>query len=139
MRPICLRLAAVAMALGPAALPSQAAPKDTLRSTADGVFSADQATAGASVYVMSCKSCHTPDVLTATLRTVWLGKPLSEYFAFVTESMPQGAEGTLSPDEYARVVAYLLKASGMTAGANALPPDVAELRKIRIDTLARRP
>jgi hypothetical protein len=48
--------------------------------------------------------------------------------------MPKNEPGSLSPEEYADVLAYLLKLNLMPAGPAELPPDSSALRTIRIDT-----
>jgi hypothetical protein len=48
--------------------------------------------------------------------------------------MPKTEPGSLSKEEYASIVAYLLKLNGMPAGKQPLPADTAALGKIRIDS-----
>ena len=89
---------------------------------------------------MQCKSCHTPASHTgATFAQWWDRKPLSELFLFITTKMPKNEPGSLQPDEYADLVAYLLKMNDMPSGSEALPPDSATLRKIRIETAKKEP
>jgi hypothetical protein len=47
--------------------------------------------------------------------------------------MPKSEPGTLTPDEYAQVLAYLLELNGMPAGDVELPPDPEAMKTIRID------
>jgi hypothetical protein len=63
----------------------------------------------------------------------WRGKQLSELFAYVSQNMPKNDPGTLNPEDVADVVAYLLKMNAMPAGKTELPPDLGELKKIRIE------
>jgi hypothetical protein len=53
--------------------------------------------------------------------------------------MPEDAPGSLSADEYVRVIAYLLEMNDMPAGTTDLPVDEAALRLIRIDTVGSMP
>jgi mono/diheme cytochrome c family protein len=104
------------------------------RSTAAGVYTDEQANRGRDTYLMQCKSCHTPASHTgATFASWWDRKPLSELYLFVTTRMPKNEPGSLQPDEYADVVAYLLKLNDLPTGSDPLPADSVALRKIRIE------
>jgi mono/diheme cytochrome c family protein len=108
------------------------------RSTLSGVFTVAQAARGKNVYSGSCRNCHTAASHTgATFAKWWAGKQLSDLYVFVTENMPKNDPGSLAPEEYADVVAYLLRMNAMPAGKAELPPDPDELQKIRI-SLKRR-
>jgi len=47
--------------------------------------------------------------------------------------MPKNEPGSLTPQEYADVVAYLLRMNRMPPGSDELSTDVATLKKIRIE------
>ena len=105
------------------------------RSTAAGVYTAEQAERGRDTYAMQCKSCHTPASHTGAIFASWWDrKPLSELFQFVMTRMPKNEPGSLAPSEYAEVVAYLLKLNEMPSGTEELPADSVALKKIRIET-----
>ena len=117
---------------------AQSSSPQAPRSTTSGVYTDEQATRGRDTYQMQCKSCHTPASHTgATFASWWDRKPLSELFEFVTTRMPKNEPGSLQPDEYADVVAYLLKLNDMPSGSEELPADSVALKKIRIDTAKR--
>ena len=125
----------VLVALGPRDARAQSSSGDARRTTSSGVYTAEQAARGRDTYAMQCKSCHTPASHTgATFAQWWDRKPLSELFLFITTKMPKNEPGSLQPDEYADLVAYLLKMNDMPSGSEALPPDSAALRRIRIET-----
>jgi S-disulfanyl-L-cysteine oxidoreductase SoxD len=110
-----------------------AAAQDSTRTTRSGVYTEAQAERGKDAYVMFCKSCHTPASHTgATFAGFWDGHPLSDLFGFVSTRMPKNDPGTLSPEEYADIVAYLLQMNAMPAGPADLRPDSAALAAIRI-------
>jgi S-disulfanyl-L-cysteine oxidoreductase SoxD len=110
------------------------------RSTLAGVYTADQAARGRTVYAGMCQSCHTPASHTGpTFKNSWVGHPLSDLFDFVVERMPKNDPGSLSAEDYADVIAYLLKMNQMPAGKVELPTDTMALRKIRIDTPPAQP
>ena len=119
---------------------AQASGPQSARSTASGVYTEEQATRGRDTYQMQCKSCHTPASHTgATFASWWDRKPLSELFQFVTTRMPKNEPGSLQPDEYADVIAYLLKLNEMPSGREELPADSVALKKIRIETGKKEP
>jgi mono/diheme cytochrome c family protein len=110
----------------------------TPRSTMTGVYTADQAARGEQIYMNICVSCHPPATYTGeTFRTSWGSRPLSELFTAITEKMPKNDPGSLTADEYAEVVAYLLQMNGIPAGKADLPGDVEALKTIRVETPAK--
>ena len=119
------------------ALPTVAAARqgvaDSTRSTWSGVYTADQAASGKSLYVMHCVSCHTAVLHTGPeFAAKWEGRPFWDLFSYVRESMPKSEPGSLTPLEYARVLAYMLKMNGMPSGTTVLPTDSTALAQIRI-------
>ena len=127
--------ALVATAAGSRVAESQSSGPTTPRSTAAGVYTAEQATRGRDTYAMQCKSCHTPASHTgAIFATWWDRKPLSELYQYVVTRMPKNEPGSLQPQEYIEVVAYLLKLNDMPSGSEELPADSVALKKIRIET-----
>jgi mono/diheme cytochrome c family protein len=109
----------------------------TQRTTLTGVYSEQQAARGQDVYAGMCKSCHTAASHTGVaFEKSWGGHSLAELFGYVSTRMPKNEPGSLAPEEYADVLAYLLKLNQMPTGAAELPPDTAVLGTIRIDTRA---
>jgi mono/diheme cytochrome c family protein len=105
-----------------------------MQSTKTGVFSAPQAARGEETYMGVCVACHPAGTYkTAIFRETWNGRALSELFDQVREKMPKNAPATLTPEDYAQVVAYLLKINGVPAGETELPADTDALKKIRIE------
>jgi len=51
--------------------------------------------------------------------------------------MPKTDPGSLTDEEYAELVAYLMRINGMPTGSNPLAADSAALHRIRIDSVAR--
>ena len=109
----------------------------TERTTLDGVYSEPQAARGQDVYAGMCKSCHAAATHTGVaFEKSWNGHPLSELFGFISTRMPKNEPGSLAPEEYMDVLAYLLKLNQMPAGAAELPPDTTVLGQVRIETHA---
>ena len=81
-----------------------------------------------------CVSCHPRGTYaTPAFRTTWTGRPLSDLFDLVREKMPKNDPASLTPEEYAQVVAYILKINDAPAGEHELLPDSEALKKIRIE------
>ena len=97
------------------------------------VYSADQASAGASVYAASCASCHmadlagrneAPQLAGANFMTAWRNRSTRDLFEFIQSTMPPTGD-PLRPEQYLAVTAYILQANGAAAGAEALAATTA--------------
>ncbi|MEO8256627.1 MAG: PQQ-binding-like beta-propeller repeat protein [Acidobacteriota bacterium] len=108
------------------------------RSSASGVYTADQAAAGEKIYFAGCAACHGDDLggrerapaLTGTsFVEAWSGKDLRQLLDRL-ESMPPTAPNSLSATEYGAVLAFLLRHAAMPIGSTALPTDRAQLARI---------
>ena len=112
---------------GPAKTPAAAL------TTSSGVYVAAQAARGEQTYMNTCVSCHPPGTYAAAaFRQKWNNAPLSQLFDLVSQTMPKNEPGSLEDEEYAQVIAYILKINGAPPGKTALPTDVRSLRRIRI-------
>jgi mono/diheme cytochrome c family protein len=127
-------LPAACLALAGAVVHGSAqAPPPKVVTTASGVYTAAQAARGEQTYMNICVSCHPPGTYTQPVfRQKWNGAPLSYLYGLVSQTMPKEQPGTLEPEEYAQVVAYVLKLNGAPAGKTELPADLEALKKIRI-------
>jgi mono/diheme cytochrome c family protein len=103
-----------------------------------GVYTDAQAEQGASLYKTHCASCHgdalaggeqVPALRGVSFGATWESVPLSDLFERMRKTMPPGKNGVLTRQEYANVLAYVLKMNGMPAGA-ALASDQATLAAI---------
>ena len=113
---------------------AQGGANGATRTTAAGVYSAEQANRGRDTYAMQCKSCHTPASHTGvTFAQWWDRKPLSELYQFILTRMPKNEPGSLQPDEYVDVMAYLLKLNDLPSGDAPLPADSLAMKRIRIE------
>ena len=130
-----LRMTAVVVATASVTAAAQAPA--TKQSTLRGVYSAEQASRGEQVYAGMCKSCHTAASHTGVaFQKTWDGRSLSELYDYISTKMPKNEPGSLAPEEYADVLAYVLKLNQMPAGTIELPPDTTVLGAIRIETHA---
>jgi len=132
-------LVAVGILAVPAHTAAQQPAADSIRATRAGVYTAAQAVQGFGTYQLICVSCHTQGSHTGPVFVAkWEGRLLWDLFRYVSESMPKSEPGSLTPEEYAGVVAYLLRMNGMPAGASEIPTDSIALKKIRIELTAKR-
>lgn len=112
----------------------------TRRTTMDGVYTTAQATSGSDVFAAQCRSCHTPTAHTGPpFRNKWYGRTLGELFGYLRREMPKNEPGSMSDDEYAKALAYLLRMNGMPAGDEPLVADSAALHRIRLDSVRAAP
>lgn len=135
--PVSLRFVlTVILFLGLVGASTTAVGQSGTRSTADGVYTRQQADAGRDLFALACQSCHAPfQHALEPFRNRWFGRALGELFGYMRREMPQTDPGTMSNDEYARLLAYLLRINGMRPGNTALAADSAALQTIRIDSV----
>ena len=76
--------------------------------------------------------CHSIEEQAGSLRARWGSGTLAELFKVLVTTMPQNTPGTLSPEDYASIVAFYLRQSGHAPGATELPSDPARLAQMRI-------
>lgn len=120
-------------------------PSETINATAKvtgvPVFSADQVEHGKAAYAASCARCHGRDMegsnFAPPLRGIpflqhWAGRPVSDLFSKVTQTMPPGNAGTLPSSVYVQIIANILEASGVRPGSQVLPADSVALSTMEI-------
>jgi cytochrome c553 len=110
------------------------------RSTASGVFTAEQAKDGERAFQAKCATCHgadlhstepeAPDLTESAFKFGWQGKTLADRFEAIRSSMPYGNARSLDDQTYIDIVAYILQFNGIPAGKQKLEPDVPALEKI---------
>jgi S-disulfanyl-L-cysteine oxidoreductase SoxD len=101
------------------------------KSVRAGVYTAMQAERGQTMFRSKCASCHAPNRFTDDLfYTSFAGKPLWEMFDVISDTMPEDDPGSLKKEEYADVIAYLLKLNSFPAGEVDLPIDKEALSAI---------
>src|SRR5687768_7787037 len=99
------------------------ARQEPTKSVKSGVYTAVQAARGEAQFRTSCASCHAPNRFTDDLFYMsFAGKPLSEMFDVISETMPEDNPASLKPQEYADVITYLLKLNQFPEGPDELPP-----------------
>lgn len=87
-------------------------------------YSAEQAAAGQKIYEKQCVLCHGaglddgefgPMLRGDDFLQRWSGKSVEDLFHYVSDTMPTAQPGSLTPDEYLNVLAYLLSKNGIVA------------------------
>lgn len=127
-------VAAAALTLLAAISVRGAAQAPATKTTLNGVYTAAQARRGEDTYSSICVSCHPYVTYTGvTFRSNWEGRTVFDLFDQVSQKMPKNEPGSLSPKEYADVIAFIFKLNKMPAGTTELPVDPAALRRIRIE------
>src|SRR5256885_7240493 len=78
------------------------------KSTLSGVYSAEQAGRGEELYAGMCKSCHTSASHTGVaFQKSWDGRALADLFGYISTRMPKNEPGSLAPEQYVDLLAYL--------------------------------
>ena len=95
----------------------------------DGIYTAEQAERGAPLYQQSCAECHGPDLAGGEMSPGlvggefvwnWNGLSVGDLFERLRVSMPQGVPGSVSRQEKADILAFLLEANDFPAGDTEL-------------------
>ena len=139
MKKLLTGLSAAALVMGVSVMALKAqAPAQNVWS---GVFTADQATQGKTVFDGKCAMCHgaelsggemAPALAGASFVANWTGQSLGDLFTRIHTTMPANDPGSLSNVETASILAYILSFNKFPAGAVPLPSDDAGLGAIAI-------
>jgi S-disulfanyl-L-cysteine oxidoreductase SoxD len=107
-------------------------PQDP-KSILDRIYSVAQAERGEMRFKVSCSSCHTPgEFAGGAFAERWSGQTMGEVFDFVSNAMPENDPGGLNPEEYASVLAFILRMNGYPVGSDDMPADKDALGKFAI-------
>lgn len=110
------------------------------------LFTSSQAAAGGKIYAATCASCHGeqleggvgPALSGQNLRTLAKNTKLTvgDLFQFMALQMPLNNPASLKHDQYAALMAYVLKFNGYPAGSHQLTYD--EAMKSRVPITSRK-
>jgi S-disulfanyl-L-cysteine oxidoreductase SoxD len=104
-----------------------------------GIYTDAQADQGAALYKTHCVTCHgdtlaggeqVPALRGVSFGATWEGVPLSDLFERMRKTMPPGKSGAVTRQEYASILAFLLKMNGMPAGSVSLASEQSALASI---------
>lgn len=86
----------------------------------------EQVARGQAAYSAQCSTCHGQDIVDSIA-----GYPnVALFYGFIASAMPASAPGSLPPQQYADITAYLLNQNGYPIGTEDLPPDEDILAQI---------
>ena len=105
-----------------------------------GVYTADQAKRGEMLYGDACASCHDPKLVGGIGPALagkdfigaWKDRTVGDVFTKIKVEMPLTAPGTLSSEQTADVVSFILSANQFPAGAAALAADATPLKEVHL-------
>jgi quinoprotein glucose dehydrogenase len=109
----------------------------------DGVYSEAQARRGEEVYRQACANCHgpelegadmTPGLTGGVFTSNWNDLTLGDLFERIRTTMPLDKPGSVSRQQNADLVAFLLKANQWPAGTTELTRELGALKQIRIQS-----
>ena len=99
------------------------------RSTADAVYTEEQASRGQALFGRKCQECHgdgleggsmAPGLRGSAFLAPWQGKPLRRLYSRIISTMPPDDAGSLTESETLDLVALVLRANGSPAGSQPL-------------------
>ena len=132
---------ATVCAVHASAVPKAQSPQPASLTVWNGVYTEAQAYRGEKVADTTCIGCHGPKLdggdsgpilVGERFLSGWTSQSVGELFSWMQEAMPAEAPGTLSKDETAAVLAYILQLNKIPAGKIELPTDRTALDRIRI-------
>ena len=120
--------------------PSGRVTAQAAKSQWDGVYTAAQAQRGEPLYAQYCAACHGPDLTGGEMApgltggefsSNWNDLSIGDLFERVRISMPQNAPGSLSRQQDADILAYVLFKSSFPTGTTELPTQTETLNGIK--------
>lgn len=119
------------------------ARQDKGKTVWDAVYSEAQSKRGETAYGQYCAKCHGPDLMGADVAPPLVGVEFSsgwndlsvgDLFERLRITMPADKPGSVSAQDNADIVAFLLSKNGFPPGAAELPPQAEVLKGIKILT-----
>jgi S-disulfanyl-L-cysteine oxidoreductase SoxD len=111
------------------------------KSVWDGVYTEEQAKRGAPLYSEHCASCHgsemggemAPPRASGDVLSGWDGLTVGDLFERIRISMPQNAPGSLSGQQNADILSFMLSANKFPAGSTELGNQGMMLKAIKFE------
>jgi cytochrome c len=113
----------------------------TSRTVWEGVYTEEQAKSGAAIYARECSGCHginmeggeqAPPLTGGAFMSNWNELTCGDLMERLRISMPLNTPGSLPRDDYADVIAHILKFNAFPAGPTKLDRRTEILRSILI-------
>ena len=117
-------------------------PAEPSQSVWDGIYTEEQAKRGEPLYSQRCARCHGPDLTggetapalaSGEFKGNWSGLSVDDLFERIKISMPQDNPGSLSRQQTADILAFVLSRGGFPAGATELAREAEVLKQIRFE------
>lgn len=133
-----LSRAALPFALTLAVAASAALTTHPTSAQGNGVYTADQAKAGATIFAAQCSECHGqklegqsgPQLAGSDFMGKWTGQTADDLRDVIANEMPLTNPGSLKPDEVLSVLSYILQQNRYPAGSAPLTADKTKSVKI---------
>ena len=103
-----------------------------VRTTADGVYSSEQAKSGFDVHQKYCAKCHHQSYYQGAFLQSWQNQPVASLYDLIKLKMPEDRPGALRPREYAALLAFVFELNQLPAGEARLGHEHAEMQSILI-------
>lgn len=109
----------------------------------DGIYTEDHANRGKQLYSDACASCHGPELTGGEMApplvggdftSDWNGLSVGDLFDRMRISMPQNAPGSLTGQQNADILAFVLQANKFPSGTAELAKDAMMLKGIKFET-----
>ena len=106
----------------------------------EGIYTEEQAKRGEQAYSQYCASCHGPDLAGGEMApgltggefsSNWNDLTIGDLFERMRVSMPQNAPGSLSRQQNADILSYMLFKANVPAGKTELPTQTEVLKGIK--------
>jgi DNA-binding beta-propeller fold protein YncE/mono/diheme cytochrome c family protein len=143
---IVFRSSARAKQTAPSQQAPTTSPTEPAQSVWDGIYTKEQASRGGELYAKRCARCHAPDLTggeiapalnSGEFKSNWSDLSVDDLFERIKVSMPQDSPGSLSRQQTADVVAFVLSKGGFPEGKTELAREAEVLKTIRF--LASKP
>jgi quinoprotein glucose dehydrogenase len=108
----------------------------------DGVYTEEQANRGKQGYADQCASCHGPELTGGEMAPAlsggdfmsdWDGLTVGDLFERIRISMPQNAPGSLSGQQNADILAFVLASNKFPSGSTELAKEAMILKTIKFE------
>jgi S-disulfanyl-L-cysteine oxidoreductase SoxD len=126
----------------PTPQPQAASSTEPQQSVWDGVYTAEQAKRGEILYAQTCVRCHgsdlnggeiAPGLNNAEFKSNWSGLTVDDLLERIKVSMPQNDPGSLSRQQTADILAFVLSKNGFPRGTTELAREAEVLKAIRFE------
>lgn len=119
--------------------PPSEPPAATAFEEGTGVYSVEQAARGREAFVETCVECHASSEFRGRdFEFDWRRRTAWDLYRQLRRTMPDDFPGTLAPQTYVDIIAYVLELNDYTPGGPNLSPDEASLRRVPLGPGANR-